>query len=128
MLSQVWNGAVPRGGARIVAHHGGSHRIGANRVQAGDEHAGLHQANAADPGPLAAGDGLHAVDDGEVNGPRRHDIGHDVRNAIAGVVVDAEVQLLRRGFRRLPAAFVPMCASARRWGFSLGSSTPASSP
>ena len=41
-----------------------------------------------------------------MDGPRRHQIGHDVRHAISGVVIDAEVQFLRRRFRGLPLAFV----------------------
>ena len=42
-LKQVWKGAVPRVGARIVAHHRDRHRIGTDGVQTGDQHARLHR-------------------------------------------------------------------------------------
>ena len=128
VLSHSRKGAVPRVGARIVAHHGGGDRIGAHRIQSGDQHSRLHDAHAANPGPSPPAMDSTPSMIARWIGPRRRQIGHDVRYAISGIVVGAGMQFLRRRLRQAAACPRGPRQTARWWGFSFGSSTPASSP
>src|SRR5258708_7120674 len=68
VASLKWCGAAV--GARVVAHDGGGHCVGCNGIGSGDQHAGLDQAQrfAPDPRTFTAGNGLDAIDDGQIHG------------------------------------------------------------
>ena len=83
-------------GARIVSHDGGRDGVRGHRVGPCNEHARLHEAKglAANPRTLAAGNGFNSIDDGEIDRARGNKIRHDVRDAVASVMIDAERQRL----------------------------------
>src|SRR5712692_940698 len=101
-------------GARVVAHDGGGDSVGGDGIGSGDQHARLNQAQrlTADPWAFAAGYGFDTIDDGEIHRTSGDYIGHNVRHAIAGIVVDAEVYLRRSGARWLPFAGMANGAAA----------------
>src|SRR5579864_7528065 len=86
-------------GARIVTHDGGCDSVGRDGIGSSDQHPGLDETQRlrANPRAFAAGDGFDAVDDREIDRTRGDQVGYDVRHAITGIVIGAEVQLLWGG-------------------------------
>src|SRR5271157_2757379 len=74
-----WRAAFRHG---IEPHHGHGDSVGVDRIQAGDDHAGRGRLEVlADPRPFTAGHGFNTLDDGQVNGTRRHQVHYDARYA-----------------------------------------------